>query len=191
MIGWRDEEMAGSESEAYIALGSNIGDREGLLLSALDSIDGHPGISLERFSGIYETDPVGYSDQPAFLNMVIAVRTTLEPLELLRVLLKLELKLGRTREIRFGPRTIDLDLLLYDEVVMDLEELTLPHPRMMERAFVLVPLNDVLNRAHPLAEQTGKASQEAFRQGKEGIALWKNIQYKTTSLRSASERFES
>ncbi|MHA7966146.1 2-amino-4-hydroxy-6-hydroxymethyldihydropteridine diphosphokinase [Paenibacillus sp. CAU 1782] len=180
--------MRTSEAEAYIALGSNIGDREGQLLSALDSIDGHSGISLARLSGIYETDPVGYSDQPAFLNMVIAVRTTLEPLELLRELLKLELELGRTREIRFGPRTIDLDLLLYEDVAMDLEELTLPHPRMMERAFVLVPLNDVLNRLHPLAEQTGKASQEALQQGKEGIALWKNIQSTTISLRSASER---
>lgn len=161
------------EAEAYVALGSNIGDREKLLQSALDLIGGYPGIKLERVSAVYQTDPVGYTDQPPFLNMVAAVRTSLEPILLLRALLALEQQLGRTREIRFGPRTIDLDLLLYGQVSMDQEELTLPHPRMLERAFVLVPLHDVLSAGHPLEGQVALASSEALRQGKEGIQVWK------------------
>lgn len=174
------------ESEAYIALGSNMGDREELLQEAIRLIDAHPDIRVARVSGIYETDPVGYTDQPAFLNMVIAVRTTLEPLQLLREQLNLELRLGRIRHERWGPRTIDLDLLLYDNVRMDHEELTMPHPRMMERAFVLVPLHDVLDEAHPLSGEVQGAAHASLQGRKEGITLWKTINW-----RSASEPFES
>ncbi len=171
---------------AYIALGSNIGDRQRQLLEAIAELEVSPEIAIEGISGIYETDPVGYTEQPAFLNMVLAVRTTLQPRSLLHRLFEIENLLGRVRDIRFGPRTIDLDLLLYDNVIMDSEELTLPHPRMMERSFVLVPLQDVLEDAHPLREQVKAASERALSDGKEGIALWKTINW-----RSASEPFES
>lgn len=172
--------------EAYIALGSNMGNREHLLQEAIDLIDAHEHIEVARVSGIYETDPVGYTDQPAFLNMVLAVRTELTPLLLLRQLLAFEQQLGRIRQIRWGPRTIDLDLLLYHNVIMDQEELTLPHPRMMERSFVLVPLNDVMEQSHPLHDQVRAASEAALQDGKEGITLWKTINW-----RSASEPFEN
>lgn len=113
--------------------------------------------------------------------MAIAVRTTLSPLALLHVLLDTEQQLGRVRDIRWGPRTIDLDLLLYADVVMDGEELTLPHPRMMERSFVLVPLGDVIEQSHPLKEQVAAAAASALQDGKEGIMLWKIINWHSES----------
>ena len=97
-------------AEAYIALGSNVGDRNRLLREALLLIDSHSAINVIRVSGIYETDPVGYTEQPAFLNMTAALLTTLAPIELLHALLDIEKQLGRTRDIRWGPRTMDLDL---------------------------------------------------------------------------------
>ncbi len=174
------------QAEAYIALGSNMGDREAHLLRAIEELDAQPGIDVTKVSGIYETDPVGYADQPAFLNMAVAVRTTLEPLELLRTQLRLESLLGRIRQVRWGPRTIDLDLLLYDNVRMDQEELTLPHPRMMERAFVLVPLHDVISSSHPLREQVSATSAPALQAGKDGITLWKTINWRSASEPSGS-----
>ncbi|GKU77041.1 2-amino-4-hydroxy-6-hydroxymethyldihydropteridine diphosphokinase [Paenibacillus sp. L3-i20] len=174
------------KAEAYIALGSNIGDREELLQEAINLIDSEPDICVMHVSGIYETDPVGYTDQPPFLNMAVAVTTSLEPMKLLHTLLELEGRLGRIRHERWGPRTIDLDLLLYDNVRMDQEELTLPHPRMMERSFVLVPLHDVISSSHPLHEEVATISAAALQGGKEGITLWKTINW-----RSASEPFEN
>ncbi|KRE45286.1 2-amino-4-hydroxy-6-hydroxymethyldihydropteridine diphosphokinase [Paenibacillus sp. Soil522] len=176
----------GAQAEAYIALGSNMGNREQLLLAAINLIDEHPEIEVSKVSGMYETDPVGYTEQPPFLNMALAVRTGLPPLLLLRQLLSFEQQLGRVRQIRWGPRTIDLDLLLYDNVRIDQEELILPHPRMMERAFVLVPLHDVIDQSHPLQAEVSSASNAALLDGKEGITLWKTINW-----RSASEPFES
>ncbi|MBW7477433.1 2-amino-4-hydroxy-6-hydroxymethyldihydropteridine diphosphokinase [Paenibacillus oenotherae] len=172
--------------DAYIALGSNVGERERMLKEALIHLEQHPDIEVIRVSGIYETDPVGYTDQPAFLNMAAAIRTTLEPLELLRAMLGIENQLGRTRDIRWGPRTIDLDLLLMDGTVMDAEELTLPHPRMMERAFVLVPLRDVLLPAHTLKEQVEEAASRVLQDGGEGISLWNTINWRSVSAHSES-----
>lgn len=180
------ESFEHKRAEAYIALGSNMGDREELLLQAIRLIDEHPQIRVTRVSGMYETDPVGYTEQPSFLNMVIAVMTSFQPLELLREQLELERRLGRIRHERWGPRTIDLDLLLYDNVRMDHMELTLPHPRMMERAFVLVPLHDVLEDAHSLSGEVREAAQASFQGRKDGITLWKTINW-----RSASEPFGS
>jgi 2-amino-4-hydroxy-6-hydroxymethyldihydropteridine diphosphokinase len=176
----------GAQAEAYIALGSNMGNREQLLLESIGLIDTHPGIVVSKVSGMYETDPVGYTEQPPFINMALAIRTTLPPLMLLRQLLDFEQQLGRVRHIRWGPRTIDLDLLLYDNVRMDQEELTLPHPRMMERSFVLVPLHDVIDQTHRLHAEVRAVSEAALLDGKEGITLWKTINW-----RSASEPFES
>ncbi|MUT67662.1 2-amino-4-hydroxy-6-hydroxymethyldihydropteridine diphosphokinase [Paenibacillus sp. NEAU-GSW1] len=162
---------------AYIALGSNMGDREELLRQAVERLNERGDIEVLRISSLYETDPVGFTDQPAFLNMAIAVQTTLDPIALLRVQLEEERLLGRVRDIRWGPRTIDLDLLLYDNVTMDGAELTLPHPRMMERAFVLVPLSDVIAGDHPLRNSVSTAAAAALQEGKEGIALWKTINW--------------
>ncbi|OUS69935.1 2-amino-4-hydroxy-6-hydroxymethyldihydropteridine diphosphokinase [Paenibacillus sp. MY03] len=171
---------------AYIALGSNMGDREAHLMRAIGELNNQPGIEVTAVSGIYETDPVGYTDQPAFLNMAVAVKTELAPLELLRTQLRLESALGRIRQERWGPRTIDLDLLLYDNVRMDQEELTLPHPRMMERAFVLVPLHDVISSSHPLHEQVSTTTARALQAGKDGITLWKTINWRSASEPSGS-----
>ncbi|MFX3631650.1 MAG: 2-amino-4-hydroxy-6-hydroxymethyldihydropteridine diphosphokinase [Candidatus Pristimantibacillus sp.] len=173
-------------STAYIALGSNLGERELLLRQAVEQLHAHPDIEVKRISGIYETDPVGYTDQPAFLNMVMAVETSLAPLELLHVLQDAEQLLGRVRDIRWGPRTIDLDLLLYHDVQMDEEELTLPHPRMMERAFVLVPLNDVIEPSHPLRDAITRTATAALQDGKEGITLWKIINWLNVSGHSGN-----
>lgn len=175
-----------SMSQAYIALGSNLGDREGLLRQAVKGLRQQPGVRVLRISGIYETDPVGYTDQPAFLNMAMAVETTLSPIELLHALFQVEQLLGRVRDIRWGPRTIDLDLLLYEDVAMNDEELTLPHPRMLERAFVLVPLADVIASSHPLQDRVSAAAAAALQDGKEGITLWKITNWLSESGHSGS-----
>jgi 2-amino-4-hydroxy-6-hydroxymethyldihydropteridine diphosphokinase len=134
---------------AYIALGSNMGDRESCMMTALDLLkEDKDRIHLIDISNIYETAPVGYTDQGSFLNMVCRILTSFDPLELLSALQKIETKLGRKRLIRWGPRTLDLDLLLYDEIEICSETLTVPHPRMFERAFVLVPLRDVYHSVH-------------------------------------------
>lgn len=158
---------------AYIAIGSNMGEREQWLNKAIAALQQHADIEVVQVSNIYETDPVGYTQQPAFLNMVIQVRTTLSPTDLLLEQLSIEQQLGRVREVRWGPRTIDLDLLMYDNISLETELLVLPHPRMMERAFVLVPLHDVLSASHSLYTEVKHIAEDALHTGKEGIALWK------------------
>lgn len=159
---------------AYIALGSNIGDREAYLCNALLKLNEQPGIQIEAVSKVYETDPVGEENQAMFLNMAAKVQTTLSPKELLRCMLQAEKALGRTRELRWGPRTIDLDLLLYERLsIQDFSEpgleLELPHPRMLDRAFVLIPLLDIL----PLDQsKEASAALDGLAGGKEGIRLW-------------------
>lgn len=130
-------------NEAYVALGANLGDRDASLRDALGRMAAVPELEVLRISRVYETDPVGYVDQPVFLNMAAALGTELSPIALLRKLLSIEREMGRVRDVQWGPRTIDLDLLVYEDVVMDTTELTLPHPRMSERAFVLAPLRDI------------------------------------------------
>ena len=125
----------------YIALGTNLGDRLANLRSAIDSLS--PELQVTQESSIYETPPWGYENQPAFLNMVIEVETSLEPRALLNFLKKREADLGRIKNFRNGPRQIDLDILFYDNLVLKEENLTIPHPRLHERAFVLVPLTDL------------------------------------------------
>jgi 2-amino-4-hydroxy-6-hydroxymethyldihydropteridine diphosphokinase len=160
---------------AYLALGSNIGNREQYLQDAIQYLDNHEHIHVSGRSHIYETEPVGYVDQDAFLNMVIEVETHLSAQELFTVMLSIENKLGRIREIRFGPRTIDLDLLLYDDLQQEDPQLILPHPRMTERAFVLVPLVEVMQQRH--SRQTGEwAGQLDQVDGKEGVRVWNPMQ---------------
>ncbi len=126
------------------AFAANLGDREGTIRNALARLAEHDDIQVLRVSALRETDPVGYEDQPRFLNGVALLETILGPRELLEVLLGVERDLGRTRHgPRFGPRTIDLDLLLYGDEVVDEPGLEVPHPRMTERAFVLEPLAEL------------------------------------------------
>ncbi|WP_304459141.1 2-amino-4-hydroxy-6-hydroxymethyldihydropteridine diphosphokinase [Alicyclobacillus sendaiensis] len=127
--------------DAYIGAGSNVGRR---IVHLGFGIEGLKALGdITAVSKVYETAPVGYLDQGDFLNLAVHLRTPLSPHELLRALLAIEARAGRTRDIRFGPRTLDLDLLLYDDLVLDEPELTLPHPRMWQRAFVMVPLADL------------------------------------------------
>ena len=133
---------------AYVALGANLEDRLTTLRQAVDRL-GDLG-TVEAVSPVYETDAVGYLDQPAYLNAVARLRTELGPIPLLERLLAIETDLGRVRSFPNAPRTLDLDLLLYDCIVLDTPDLILPHPRMHERPFVLVPLADLApNLVHP------------------------------------------
>jgi 2-amino-4-hydroxy-6-hydroxymethyldihydropteridine diphosphokinase len=128
-----------------IALGSNIEPRAQYLNDAIDLLAEHEKIKAVNQSSIYETDPIGYEDQAPFLNMVIEIETELPPLDLLSYCQKVEKALGRERKIRWGPRTVDLDILVYNHKSVQNERLTIPHPRMLERAFVLIPLSEVGN----------------------------------------------
>jgi 2-amino-4-hydroxy-6-hydroxymethyldihydropteridine diphosphokinase len=130
--------------KAFIGLGANLGDREATLRRALELLGAEQGIEVVRVSSFRETDPVGIVDQPRFVNAATEVSTTLEAGELLRRLLAIEQLLGRTRSgPRLGPRTIDLDLLLYDEERIDEPGLQVPHPRLHERRFALEPLAEL------------------------------------------------
>ncbi|MFS0874125.1 2-amino-4-hydroxy-6-hydroxymethyldihydropteridine diphosphokinase [Paenibacillus xylanilyticus] len=168
-------------SEAYIALGANLGDREQTLLEALTLLDAHPNIVVLRCSSLYETEPVGYVDQPSFLNMAAAVQTNLAPEQLLTELLEVENRLGRVRDIRWGPRTVDLDLLWMDGESRDTELLQLPHPRMGERAFVLVPLSDIVPEGELSGLYTYVHTSLSVLDGKDGIQLWKTCNWRTES----------
>ena len=141
---------------AYVGLGSNLGDRAGyLLLAVRGMLDA--GVDVIRLSSIYETEPVENEDQPAFLNLVAELRgsTLPRPEQLLARLLRIEYALGRTRDVPLGPRTIDLDLLIYKDERVNTEFLTLPHPRLHLRRFVLVPLNELVpNLSHPVLKTT-------------------------------------
>jgi 2-amino-4-hydroxy-6-hydroxymethyldihydropteridine diphosphokinase len=126
---------------AYVALGANLGDREAMLRSALERLAAERGLRIAAVSAFRETDPVGILDQPRFLNAAAALDTELAPRALLGRLLAIERRLGRTRDgPRFGPRTIDLDLLLYGDEEIDEPGLKVPHPRLHERLFALEPL---------------------------------------------------
>lgn len=162
---------------AYIGLGSNLGDREQTLVDAVSRIHHLDDVKVESCSSLYQTDPVGFVNQPAFLNMVIRVKTSLEPDDLLRNMLDIECQLGRVRDVHWGPRTIDLDLLRVEDKIIHTELLTLPHPYMRERAFVLVPLLECCS-----------TEDEAFRiqieqdlqrlPNREGVIRWKTCNWR-------------
>lgn len=130
-------------NKAYLGLGTNMGDRENYLRQACEIIKGHSQINLLKISHVYETKAWGYTDQADFLNICIEIETTLSPMELLEVCNLIEEELNRVRIIRWGPRTIDVDILFFDNIISKEEILTLPHPRIKERAFVLIPLMDL------------------------------------------------
>ena len=130
-------------STAYLSLGSNLGDRLLYLHEALCFLERHETIVMEAVSSVYETDPVGLTDQPAFLNIVVRLRTALPPLQLLLICQEIEDHFCRERNVRWGPRTLDIDLLTFGDLTLSTPELTLPHPRMNEREFVQIPLHEL------------------------------------------------
>ncbi|WP_186673382.1 2-amino-4-hydroxy-6-hydroxymethyldihydropteridine diphosphokinase [Sporosarcina sp. BP05] len=147
---------------AYLSIGSNIGDRLYHLTEAVRALHSHDGIIVTSVSSIYETAPVGFTDQADFLNMVVCVETALTAQVLLEECQKVEHGLGRVRDVRWGPRTADLDILLYNSESIETENLIVPHPRMYERAFVLIPLLEIA----PLKASAVKDT---------GVVLWKKV----------------
>ena len=130
-------------SRAYLALGSNLGDRVANLQFAVDALGSAEGVEVLDVSRVYETEPVGGPPQDAYLNAVVAIETSLAPRALLALGQQIERDAHRVRAERWGPRTLDVDLLLYDDVRLDEPDLIVPHPRMWERGFVMAPLRDV------------------------------------------------
>lgn len=158
-------------STVYLGLGTNLGDRKEILRRAVDAIA--LKMSICKQSSLYETAAWGYVDQPDFLNQVIEVETDLTPLRLLNFLKKTEQKLGRVENFRYGPRLIDIDILFYDDLIKNTSRLQIPHPRMLERAFVLVPLNEIApGLSHPVS---GKTAEEMLAElpDKTGVRLCK------------------
>ena len=137
----------------YLALGSNLGDRHENLRQAVAALS--PQVDIKAKSHIYETDPWGYEDQPKFLNMAVRGLTYLDPEPLLKHLKRLEIALGRQMTFANGPRSIDIDILFFDDLILDTPLLTLPHPHLHERGFVLLPLMDIApDLIHPLLKKT-------------------------------------
>jgi len=141
---------------AYLGLGSNLGNRMAFLRSGRDTLVAQPGIVLIRAAGVYETEAVGGPpENPLFLNTVLQIETSLEPQQLLATCMAVEDEFGRSRPVRWSPRTLDIDILFYADQVICEENLTIPHPRLQERAFVLAPLREIApDLRHPLLEQT-------------------------------------
>jgi 2-amino-4-hydroxy-6-hydroxymethyldihydropteridine diphosphokinase len=144
-------------SKVLVGVGSNLGDREFLIRKAVEAMRDLPRTLVVRVSSLYDTDPVGEVDQPAFLNAVVWLETTLLPRELLWQLLLIEKRMGRVRSQRWGPRPIDLDLLFYDDRTIEEPDLTVPHPEATSRAFVLMPLLELDPEfVHPITGESIK-----------------------------------
>ena len=150
------------EAEVYLGLGSNLGDRHAHLARALARIGGL--VHIDAVSSVYESEPVGYTDQPAFWNLAVRAHTTLDPVTLLDALKRVEQRLGRTPTFQYGPRVIDIDILLWNDEHTAGDRVEIPHPRMMQRAFVLEPLVELdPELRHPV---TGEKLADALRTGR-------------------------
>lgn len=159
---------------SYLSLGSNMGDRFEMLRQAVAQLAEQPAVTVTQISSLYETDPVGYTDQEPFLNMVVQLETELTAMALLDVCQMIEQNLNRKRLVRWGPRTIDLDILLYNQDRIETARLTVPHPRMNERAFVLIPLLEI----DPGLEVAGTIETD-------GVLLWKSYNSLAAFLQDA------
>lgn len=159
----------------YLSIGTNIGEREKNLVEAVRALDAMQQVHLQSISSIYETDPVGFLDQQSFLNIAVKLETSFSAQEMLNACQSVEQHLGRVRLIRWGPRSIDLDILLFNHENIETESLIVPHERMFERAFVLVPLVEIseVNTAQ-LKQAHDKLSQMDIE--KEGVKLWKRVE---------------
>lgn len=156
---------------AFISIGSNIEDRLYYLVEAVRALQTHEKINVLSVSSVYETAPVGYTEQAEFLNIVIHVETSVDAQSLLAICQHIEGQLGRVRDIRWGPRTVDLDMLLYNNETIATENLIVPHPRMCERAFVLIPLLEIDSTiAHPA---TGRLLSNEEAVSDAGVVVWK------------------
>ena len=143
----------------YLGFGSNLGDRKANVREAIERLDAIRDTSVKHVSSLYESAPVGYTDQPGFINSVAEIQTDLSPRELLSAVLGIESDMGRVRNTHWGPRVIDIDILVYDAIRMETPELTIPHPRMAERRFVLDPLVEI---APGLILPDGRRIEEAL-----------------------------
>ena len=140
---------------AYIGFGSNVGDRLAHIRNAIYALSGTEGIVLQEVSSVYKTEPVGYESQTQFLNGVAAIQSTLSPFSLLQTLKTIETAVGRKHRIRWGPREIDLDILIYADVCLQTEQLVIPHPEMHLRGFVLIPFAEIApHLVHPTLQET-------------------------------------
>ena len=150
--------MSGETVIAYLGLGSNEGDRHAYMRNAVGLLMNHEDIEVQLQSSVIETAPVSNIKQGKFLNQVIAVETVLGPFELLQTCLETETSLGRVREERWGPRTIDIDILFYGEAIIDARGLTIPHPEVHKRSFMLIPLAEIApDYTHPIFKSTIEA----------------------------------
>ncbi|UOE94216.1 2-amino-4-hydroxy-6-hydroxymethyldihydropteridine diphosphokinase [Alkalihalobacillus sp. LMS39] len=157
----------------YIGLGSNVGDRESHLRFGVSALEQDQNCKVVETSSIYETAPVGYIDQGPFLNMVVVIKTTFKADEVLSLLLNIEKRAKRSREIRWGPRTLDLDILLYNQENIKMDVLQVPHPRMAERAFVIVPLHEVNPNLYLSNKEQTVEQIYGFLPDKEGVKIWR------------------
>lgn len=154
----------------YLSLGTNLGDRSANLENARNALQ--QAMTILRASSIYETEPWGFQDQPAFLNQVLKVSTSFEPLKLLDFLKNVESEMGRLANFRYGPRLIDLDILLYGRQVIKTQGLQIPHPHLHERAFVLEPLAEIApNLVHPLMHKR-ISTLLAQAEDRDGVKKW-------------------
>lgn len=147
--------MKYQQSTVYLSLGANLGDRLLTLKKAIQALDELDDVGVNKASGVYETEPWGLKDQPPFLNIVVEIETVLAPLELLGTIKALEVQLGRLPGLRWGPREIDIDIILWDDLIMHTPELIVPHEHFRERHFVLAPLKEIApNAVDPVAGDT-------------------------------------
>lgn len=155
-------------AKAFLSIGTNIGERLENLNDALSGLGASDKINITNVSSVYETDAVGYEDQ-AFLNIAVEIETDFPPIDLLDFCLALELELGRVRLFKWGPRLIDIDVLLYDDVKTDTEKLKIPHPYMKERAFVMIPLIEISPEKSNLVENPALLEEQGVRKIKNQV----------------------